>query len=74
MHLAMVLIALGFILPRWFDVFIPVERRGESDVPTIPGVTVGEELTVQTTRDSNEKPRLSGKEAPHHKTKQMEAI
>ena len=74
MHLVMVLIALGFILPRWLDVFVPVERRGEADVPTIPGVTVGEELTVQITRDSNENRRVSGKEASHHETKQTEAI
>jgi len=52
MHLVMVAIAVGFILPRWFDVFIPIERRGESDVPTVPGVSRGEELTAQPTVDS----------------------
>ena len=71
MHLVMVIIALGFILPRWFDVFIPVERRGEADVPTIPGVIVGEELAA---RDSNEKRTSSEKEALRHETNQTGAM
>jgi len=45
----MLVIGFGFILPRWFDVFVPVERRGEAHGPTVPGVTIGEELTASAT-------------------------
>ncbi|KAL2073520.1 hypothetical protein VTL71DRAFT_10846 [Oculimacula yallundae] len=37
-HLALVMIALGLIVPSWFDIFIPVERRNEGKVPYAPGV------------------------------------
>lgn len=64
MHLAMVLIAVGFIFPRWFDVFIPVERRGEADGLTVPGVTIGEELTAQDSTIDTGRGGFS-KEMPH---------
>ena len=62
----MLVIGLGFILPRWFDVFVPIERRGEGEVPRIPGVIAGEELSSQGTRSSDEK------EPSYNKTKQVE--
>lgn len=36
----MVIITFGFVVPRWFDVFIPVERRGEGWLVEAPNVTV----------------------------------
>lgn len=41
MHLVMVVIAVGFVVPRWFDVFIPAVRQGEGDLPYAPNVTLG---------------------------------
>lgn len=31
-HIALLLILFGFIMPKWFDVFVPPSRRGEGNV------------------------------------------
>lgn len=38
----MVLVVLGLIVPRSFDVFIPKARRGEGDLPYAPAVLIGQ--------------------------------
>ncbi|KIW59961.1 hypothetical protein PV05_00218 [Exophiala xenobiotica] len=40
-HFLLLCIALGFIVPKWFDVFIPRERRIEGELPSAPDVTRG---------------------------------
>jgi solute carrier family 6 GABA transporter-like protein 1 len=35
-HISIVVIVLCFSMPRWFDVFVPPERRDESTLPTVP--------------------------------------
>lgn len=39
-HLVMVFVAVGFIWPRYFNMFIPVEKRGEGHIPFKPNVAV----------------------------------
>lgn len=34
-HICMALIILGFIMPRWYDVFVPPHRRHEGTEATI---------------------------------------
>jgi solute carrier family 6 GABA transporter-like protein 1 len=41
-NLAMVVIILGFTVPRYYDAFIPYERRGEGTEPTVAMETKGE--------------------------------
>lgn len=36
----MIIIALGFIVPRAFDVFIPLEKQYLADTPYAPQVTI----------------------------------
>lgn len=43
-HIALLLIAIGFIVPKWYDTFIPPERRGEGK--TIYGVNVPADAEV----------------------------
>jgi solute carrier family 6 (neurotransmitter transporter, GABA) member 1 len=43
-HIALLLIAVGFIVPKWYDTFIPPERRGEGK--TIYGVNVPADAEV----------------------------
>lgn len=46
----MLLIAVFFSVPRMMDVFIPVERRGEGEIPFSPNVAVAvTELSVGRT-------------------------
>ncbi|KAK1464917.1 Sodium:neurotransmitter symporter family protein, partial [Colletotrichum paranaense] len=40
-HVALILILAGFIVPRWFNVFIPVHRRNEGKMAYAPNVTIG---------------------------------
>ncbi|TLD32850.1 hypothetical protein PspLS_00938 [Pyricularia sp. CBS 133598] len=40
-HCVIAMVILGFLVPRWFDVFIPERRRGEGVLPYAPGVTLG---------------------------------
>ncbi|CAM1501348.1 Fc.00g105100.m01.CDS01 [Cosmosporella sp. VM-42] len=39
-HCIMTITAIGFIVPRWFDVFIPAEKRHSSDTIYAPQVTM----------------------------------
>lgn len=41
-NLAMVVIILGFTIPRYYDAFIPYERRGEGTEPTAAMETKGD--------------------------------
>lgn len=41
-NLTMVVIILGFTVPRYYDAFIPYERRGEGTEPTVAMETKGE--------------------------------
>lgn len=40
-HIALLLIFGGFIVPRWFNVFIPKHRLAEGKLPYAPGRTIG---------------------------------
>lgn len=48
-HVVMLLVVLGLVVPRSFDVFIPNARRGEGELPYAPSVLVGEG-DMRTTR------------------------
>ena len=37
-HIALIIIFAGFMLPRWFNVLIPAERRGEGKLDIGAGV------------------------------------
>jgi solute carrier family 6 GABA transporter-like protein 1 len=37
-----IVILLGFVMPRYYDAFIPAERRGEGSEPTLAMETKGE--------------------------------
>ncbi|KAF2022390.1 SNF-domain-containing protein [Aaosphaeria arxii CBS 175.79] len=50
-HFVMVIIAVGFVLPRWFDVFIPVARRGEGKIDYAPNVSVGQDVVGREVED-----------------------
>lgn len=41
-NLTMVVIILGFTIPRYYDAFVPYERRGEGTEPTVAMETKGE--------------------------------
>lgn len=41
-NLTMVAVILGFTIPRYYDAFIPYERRGEGTEPTFAMETKGE--------------------------------
>jgi solute carrier family 6 GABA transporter-like protein 1 len=41
-NITMVVIILGFTIPRYYDAFIPYERRGEGTEPTVAMETKGE--------------------------------
>lgn len=38
-HVVLLLFLLGFMVPRWFDVFIPPNRRNDGHIPYAPMVT-----------------------------------
>lgn len=52
-HAVMLLIALGFILPRWFDVFVPSEKLHLSRTFYAPQVTMAP-LAVHRSEDAME--------------------
>lgn len=54
-HFALVIITLGFILPRWYNVFIPLHRREDGNQPTVANVTKGE---IEGERDQSLEPQL----------------
>lgn len=37
-HMGLLMILLGFVMPRYYDAFVPPERRGEGTGRTIAGV------------------------------------
>jgi solute carrier family 6 GABA transporter-like protein 1 len=39
-HIALVIVGLGVIVPRWFDVLIPTERRNDGEYPYAPCETI----------------------------------
>ena len=41
-HLTMLAIILGYAIPRYYDAFIPIGRRGEGTEPTSAMITKGE--------------------------------
>lgn len=74
----MVLIALGFLLPRWFDVFIPVERRGEGKISYAPNVTMGQDEVVggrlENATSKVDDNLVGAKEAPEYTTQPARSI
>lgn len=43
----MLIIAFGLVFPRMMDVFVPVERRGEGEIPFSPNLAVASaELSI----------------------------
>lgn len=40
-HVVMLLVVVGLVIPRWFDVFLPENRKHEGDLPYAPSVLVG---------------------------------
>lgn len=40
--LTIIVMLTGFVMPRYYDAFIPVERRGEGTEPTMAMETKGE--------------------------------
>ncbi|KAF3355064.1 hypothetical protein VDGD_07956 [Verticillium dahliae] len=49
-HIVLIIIAAGFIAPRWFNVFIPAHRQNEGKIPYAPCVTNGA-LEVEVTEN-----------------------
>jgi len=45
-HLLMVAIILGCVMPRYYDVFVPQQRRAEGTEATVPNVVKEEIVTV----------------------------
>ncbi|RYP57233.1 hypothetical protein DL769_009621 [Monosporascus sp. CRB-8-3] len=40
-HFVIVIVVIGLVLPRFFDVFVPMARRGEGEISYAPQVTAG---------------------------------
>lgn len=40
-HIGLILVGVGVIAPRWFNVLIPPHRRGEGKNPYAPNVVLG---------------------------------
>jgi solute carrier family 6 GABA transporter-like protein 1 len=41
-HIGLALIILGFVMPRYYDIFIPLHRRDEGTEPTVANEPKGE--------------------------------
>lgn len=52
--IGIVIMAVGFIMPRYYQVFIPVHRRGEGTDPTIANETKQEKMQEVVEVVSNE--------------------
>lgn len=72
-HMCMLIIAFGFIFPRMMDVFVPLERRGEGEIPFSPNfavasaeLSIGQRLEVgeETDARSDVMDPVSGKRQP----------
>lgn len=37
-HFLLILVAAGFIVPKWFNWFIPIERFDDGKLPYAPGI------------------------------------
>lgn len=38
----MIAVIVGFVMPRYYDAFVPIQRRGEGTEPTVASETKGE--------------------------------
>ena len=47
-HLVLMTICIGFIVPRWYDVFIPSHRQNDGDIKTVPNIDL---LVVEARKD-----------------------
>ena len=61
-HISLLLIAAGFLLPRWFEVLIPPSRRGEGHIPYAPGVILDGDEQCQIGQREEESGEISGAE------------
>lgn len=52
-HLLMVAIILGCVMPRYYDVFVPVDRRDEGTEATVPGVLKEEIIAIALPGDGD---------------------
>lgn len=48
-NITMVVVIIGFTIPRYYDAFIPYERRGEGTEPTVAMETKSEIAGVRIT-------------------------
>jgi solute carrier family 6 GABA transporter-like protein 1 len=66
--LTIIVVLTGFVMPRYYDAFIPIERRGEGTEPTMGLVTKGEVAGMPATQMANAEggqaglPRMSSSE------------
>ena len=65
-NLAMVVIIVGFTVPRYYNAFIPYERRGEGTEPTVAMETKGEIAGAP----ANDFVRAEGGQAPTYASSQ----
>lgn len=53
-HVVLLLFLLGFMVPRWFNVFIPPDRRNDGHIPYAPMVTQNpDDRELQTTESGD---------------------
>lgn len=45
-HVAMLLVVAGLVVPRWFSVIVPPERKIDNVPPTVPGVTSDPSIVI----------------------------
>jgi solute carrier family 6 GABA transporter-like protein 1 len=66
--LTIIVVLTGFVMPRYYDAFIPIERRGEGTEPTVAMETKGEVAGMPVIRIANAEsgqaglPRVSSSE------------
>lgn len=52
-HFSLIIVTLGLIVPRWFNVFVPLERRRDGEVDTVVGVPIEkDEVDVESLQDA----------------------
>jgi solute carrier family 6 (neurotransmitter transporter, GABA) member 1 len=57
MHACMITISVGFVFPRFFDVFVPVARRNQGVIDHSPGVTLhSDDVTMEPVRNLESQP------------------
>lgn len=52
-HVVLLIFLLGFMVPRWFNVFIPPHRRNEGHIPYAPMVTQNPDEMNETTESGD---------------------